>query len=129
VLAVYFALIGYRGVSLLGQQAVALRVLGGAVLLLPLFGVWFAVSEIRFGLATERLARQLPPDDAEPVPRTAAGRVDRVAADAAFVRRRAAVEAAPDDWRRWYRLAQAYDDAGDRRRARAAMRTAIDRAS
>ena len=128
-LAAYFALIGYRGVYLLGQDSVALRVLGGAVLLLPLLGSWLAVSEIRFGLATERLARRLPADDAEPVPRTAGGRVDRAAADAAFARRRAAVEAAPDDWQRWYRLAQAYDDAGDRRRARAAMRTAIDRAS
>jgi Flp pilus assembly protein TadD len=57
------------------------------------------------------------------------GRVDRAAADARFAERRAEVEAAPDDWRRWYRLALAYDDAGDRRRARAAMRTAIDKAA
>ena len=31
----------------------------------------------------------------------------------------------PDDWRRWYRLARAYDHAGDRRRAREAMKTAL----
>jgi len=37
------------------------------------------------------------------------------------------VEDAPADWSRWYRLAVAYDVAGDRRRARAAMRTAIAR--
>ena len=87
-------------------------------------------AEIRFGLATERLARRLPPDDDRrrcrahaarpdpnaslPMPRSTAGRAE--------------VEADPDDWRRWYRLALAYDDAGDRRRARAAMRTAIERA-
>jgi Flp pilus assembly protein TadD len=67
------------------------------------------------------------PDD--PLPRTAGGRVDRAAADARFEMRRVEVEAEPDDWRRWYRLALAYDDAGDRKRARSAMRTAIERAA
>jgi Flp pilus assembly protein TadD len=38
---------------------------------------------------------------------------------------RTEVEADPDDWRRWYRLARAYDYAGDRRRAREAMKTAV----
>jgi hypothetical protein len=130
-LAVYFALIGYRGVYLLGQDRVALKVLGGAVLVLPLIGIWVVVAEVRFGAATERLARALGEghDDAEPLPRMPSGRVDRAAADARFAERRAEVEAAPDDWRRWYRLALAYDDAGDRRRARAAMRTAIDKAA
>jgi Flp pilus assembly protein TadD len=127
-LAGYFVLIGYRGVYLLGQSGIGLRVLGGAVLVLPLIGAWLALAEIRFGRATERLARRLPAADAPPLPRTPGGRIQRAAADAAFAGRRADVEAAPDDWRRWYRLAQAYDDAGDRRRARAAMRTAIERA-
>ena len=38
---------------------------------------------------------------------------------------KADVENAPDDWRAWYRLGIVYDAAGDRRRARAAVRTAI----
>jgi Flp pilus assembly protein TadD len=32
----------------------------------------------------------------------------------------------PDNWRRWYRVARAYDYAGDRRRARDAMRKAVE---
>ena len=64
----------------------------------------------------------LPVDD---LPRTAAGRVERSAADAAFERYRAETEAAPGDWRSWFRLACAYDAARDRRRARSAMRRAI----
>ncbi len=124
----YFALVGYRGIYLLGRPSLELRVFGAAVLVVPLVGAWLALAELRFGRATERLARRLPPDDTPPLPRTAAGRIQRAAADAAFARRRAELEAAPDDWCRWYRLAQAYDDAGDRRRARAAMRTAIERA-
>jgi hypothetical protein len=126
-LAAYFALIGYRGVYLLGEHRLALRVLGVAVLLLPLIGIWVVVAEIRFGRATERLARRMPEGGDEPLPRRPSGRVDRTAADARFARRKAEVEAAPDDWRTWYRLALAYDDAGDRRRARAAMRTAIEK--
>ena len=129
-LAAYFAIIGYRGVYLLGQGSIPLKVLGAAVLLLPLVGIWATVAEVRFGMATERLARQLPdePSAEEPLPRTPSGRIDRAAADARFEVRRAEVEATPDDWRTWFRLAIAYDEAGDRRRARSAMRTAIARA-
>lgn len=130
-LVFYFALIGYRGVYLLGQHGIGLKVLGVAVLVLPLVGAWLVAAEIRFGQATARLGARLDAEGAEPepeLPRTAGGRVDRAAADALFEQRRAEVEAAPDDWRGWYRLAHAYDLAGDRKRAREAMRTAIARA-
>jgi Flp pilus assembly protein TadD len=128
-LAVYFALIGYRGVYLLTQSSLELKALGGAVLVLPLVGLWVVVAELRFGQATQRLGRQLdaegePPDPE--LPRTAAGRIERAAADALFAQRRVAVEADPEQWRGWFRLAVAYDLAGDRKRARAAMRTAIE---
>jgi hypothetical protein len=109
-----------------------LKVLGLAVLVLPLVGAWVVIAEVRFGLATQRLARRLDAEGAPPepqLPRHPSGRVDRAAADELFVARRHAVEADPADWRQWYRLALAYDLAGDRRRARAAMRTAIDRES
>jgi Flp pilus assembly protein TadD len=35
------------------------------------------------------------------------------------------VATAPDDWAAWFRLGLAYDDAGDRRRAREALQRAI----
>jgi Flp pilus assembly protein TadD len=130
-LAAYFGLIGYRGVYLLGQGSAGLKLLGVAVLVLPLVGAWVAVAEMRFGLATQRLAERMDADGVEPdpdLPRTPSGRVERAAADALFAQRRVAVEADPGDWRGWYRLAVAYDLAGDRKRARAAMRTAIERA-
>ncbi|MGH8960596.1 MAG: hypothetical protein ACRDWT_05225 [Jatrophihabitantaceae bacterium] len=130
-LAAYFALIGYRASYLLQQHSATLKVLGGAVLVLPLVGIWVVVAELRFGAATARLGRRLdeegvPSDD--DLPRTPSGRVDRDCADALFETRRVDVEADPGNWRGWYRLAEAYDYAGDRKRARAAMRTAIDRA-
>jgi cytochrome c-type biogenesis protein CcmH/NrfG len=100
------------------------------VVLLPLIGVVLVVWELRFGWQTQYLARRLAAedrlyDDSE-LPRRASGRIEREAADAHFEVIRTEVEAAPDDWRGWYRLAQAYDLSGDRKRARAAMRHAIE---
>jgi Flp pilus assembly protein TadD len=131
-LAVYFVLIGWRAMFLLGQDRWVLKALGAAVLVLPLVGVWVVVAELRFGLASQRLAeRMADAGESTELPELArrrSGRVDRAAADAWFAERRAAVEGAPEDWRGWFRLAQAYDAAGDRRRAREALRTSIEKA-
>jgi cytochrome c-type biogenesis protein CcmH/NrfG len=127
LVAVYLALVGWRGVLLVGEGAPATVVLGLAVIALPLVGAWAVWREIRFGLESEQMARQLEAEGGLPVddlPRRPSGRPDRAAADAAFVQRREAAQAAPDDWRSWFRLALAYDDAGDRRRARQTMRRA-----
>jgi hypothetical protein len=130
VLAVYLGLVGWRGVLLVGTGEPVPVVFGLAVLVFPVVGLYVGWRELRFGFGTQRLARELARDGGLPVddlPRRPSGRVDRDAADEAFSAYRAEVEAAPADWRAWFRLATAYDAAGDRRRARAAMRTAIDR--
>jgi len=131
-LAFYLVLIGYRGIYLLGQDRWVLKALGVAVLVLPVIGCWVVVAELRFGLASQRLEHRLraagEPVGVPELPRLPSGRLDRGAADAWFDRQRVVVERAPEDWRGWFRLAQAYDLAGDRRRARAALRTAIDKA-
>ena len=85
VLAAYFALVGNRGVFLLGESSFVLKALGAAVLALPLVGLWLVGAEIRFGLATQRLARRLDAEGEPPepeLPRRPSGRVDRQAADA-----------------------------------------------
>ena len=64
--------------------------------------------------------------DVSALPRMASGRIERDAADALFQTVRAEVEAEPDNWVRWYRLARAYDYAGDRSRARETMRKAVE---
>ncbi len=105
--------------------------IGAALIVFGFLGAWFLVREIQFGFATERLAGRLDDEgalgqqDLDALPRSAAGRVDRQAADRLFERRRAETEARPDDWRTWYRLAAAYSAAKDNSRARAAMRHAI----
>ena len=125
---VYLTFIAGRAWALIGSGDPVPVVLGLAILALPVIGVWVVWRELSFGLRTAELGRELeasgglPADD---LPRRPSGRVERAAADARFAERQADVEAAPDDWGAWFRLAVAYDDAGDRRRARAAMRTAI----
>ena len=54
------------------------------------------------------------------------GRIQRDAADALFETVRDELEQDPDNWLRWYRLARAYDYAGDRSRAREAMKKAVE---
>ncbi|MGZ0146587.1 hypothetical protein ACXJJ3_05915 [Kribbella sp. WER1] len=128
VFVVYAVLIGWRGVLLIGTGEPVAVVLGIAVLVIPLLGAYLVWREIRFGRQTEVLARELEAAGGLPVddlPRRPSGRIDRTAADAAFGRYRAEAEAAPDDWRVWFRLSTAYDAAGDRRRARETMRKAI----
>ena len=128
VLVFYAVLIGVKGVALLASGVLVGRVLGVALLLLPLLGLGVVWREIEFGRQTARLARTLDAESGLPVddlPRRPSGRVDRVAADAFFERMRAETEASPEDWRSWFRLALAYDAAGDRTRARAAARHAL----
>jgi cytochrome c-type biogenesis protein CcmH/NrfG len=128
-LLLYLALLGQRGVLLIssGQGPIAV-LLGVGVLIVPLVVAWAVVRELLFGRTTEVMARELeeagrlPVDD---LPRTPGGRVERSAADAAFAAYQAETESDPDDWGGWFRLACAYDVAGDRKRARAAMRHAV----
>lgn len=102
---------------------------GVGVLILPFIGLWAMIATLRAGFAHQRLAalaaqlgREL---DVSALRTTPSGRVNREDADALFATVKAEVEAEPDDWVGWYRLARAYDYAGDRGRARDTMRTAV----
>ncbi len=126
----YFMLLGRIAVAMIGSGRAAAVGLGLAVLIMPAMGLWAMIATLRAGFAHQRLARLIAEDgmelDTSALPRRPSGRIERGAADALFATVRTEVEADPDDWRRWYRLARAYDYAGDRRRAREAMKTALE---
>jgi tetratricopeptide (TPR) repeat protein len=129
-LVVYFVLLGRAGVILVSSGRPAAIGLGAAIFLLPVVGLWAMIATLRAGFAHQRLARIARDDgmelDVSALPRRPSGRIERGAADALFDSVRAELEDDPDNWRRWYRLARAYDYAGDRGRARETMRKAVD---
>lgn len=117
----------WSAIGFLSAEHWIAKVIGVSVIAIVLFGVWALVRELRFGAGTEKLARILEAEGMLPednLPRVR-GRIDRDAADKDFEIYRAETEAAPENWRSWYRLGLAYDAAGDRKRARAALRDAI----
>ncbi|NED41751.1 MULTISPECIES: hypothetical protein [Amycolatopsis] len=129
-LVVYLFLLADRAFALFATGTGVGIALGAGVLLLPVLGIWVVVVTWRNGLQIQRLSRRLDAEGALPdvsdLPRRPSGRVDRDAADAWFAERRAEVEADQENWRAWYKLAYAYDIAGDRRRARETMKTAVE---
>lgn len=128
LLALYLVFVVQYAIILIGTDVTIARVMGFALLVLPLIGAWLLIAEILFVMRGERLVKALGQEGGLPVdtlPRLASGRIDPVAADAEFPLYRAEVEAAPSSWRAWLRLGLAYDASGDKRRARWATRKAI----
>ncbi|MBN3453361.1 hypothetical protein [Mycolicibacterium sp.] len=128
-LIVYFLMLGRTAIILIGSGDAAPIGLGVALLVFPLIGAWAMVATLRAGLAHQRLARLAREQgmelDVSDLPRRPSGRIEREAADALFMTVKGELEEDPENWVRWYRLARAYDYAGDRSRARETMRTAV----
>ncbi|BBX93261.1 hypothetical protein H5U98_18385 [Mycolicibacterium boenickei] len=128
-LIVYFLMLGRTAVVFMASGEPAAIGLGVALMVFPLIGVWVLFTTLRAGLAHQRLARLAREQgmelDVSELPTRPSGRIERDAADDLFMTVKAELEADPDNWVRWYRLARAYDFAGDRSRARETMRTAV----
>lgn len=128
LLLLYIVVVGQRAWLLLTAGEPIAVAAGVALLILPLVALWALGRELWFGVRAEQLARRLEAEQALPAESLQvrpSGRPLRDEADAVFPAYRDDVETHPDDWRAWYRLALAYDGAGDRRRARGAVRRAI----
>lgn len=128
-LIVYFLMLGRTAFIFITSREPAAIGLGVALMAFPLIGVWVLFTTLRAGLAHQRLARLAREQgmelDVSELPTRPSGRIERDAADELFGTVKAELEADPDNWVRWYRLARAYDFAGDRGRARETMRTAV----
>ncbi|MET4095622.1 hypothetical protein [Arthrobacter sp. UYCu712] len=129
LLLVFYLVVSFqRSVLLMSDPNLVAKAIGVAYLVLPLVGAWALVRELLFGARTEQMAKILEAEGGLPednLPRTPAGRIIREAADLEFEKYREETEAAPEDWRSWFRLSCAYDASGDRKRARASMRDAV----
>ncbi|MFB8892572.1 MULTISPECIES: tetratricopeptide repeat protein [Microbacterium] len=128
LLAIYIVFVAQRAVLLVMSGEPVGIAMGVALIVLPVIAAWALWRELAFGASASRLGKRLEQEAALPmetIDLAPSGRPDRAEADALFPRYREAVEQAPEDWRAWFRLGLAYDGAGDRRRARQAVRTAI----
>jgi ABC-type nickel/cobalt efflux system permease component RcnA len=129
VLCFYFVLLGTRAVDLLTSGDAVGIGLGIGVMILPFLGIWMVFATLRSGLSHQRLARQMVEEGAEldvsALPRRPSGRIERDAADELFAQVKAEWEADQGNWRATYRIARAYDYAGDRGRAREMMKRAV----
>jgi tetratricopeptide (TPR) repeat protein len=98
------------------------------MLFLPGVAAWGIFLELKFGLRIEKLGELLKTENAWPrfdFELRPSGRPTKQSAEAVFGRYREAVENDESNWRTWFALGLAYDAAGDRARARKAMRQAI----
>ncbi|WP_349904519.1 hypothetical protein [Parafrigoribacterium humi] len=128
LLLLYLVVVVQLAFRLLAVDVVVSKLIGVALLVLPLLGAWALVAELLFGIRCERLIGVLRSSGGLPsdsLPTRASGRPERAAADAAFPRYQAAVESAPGSWQAWFRLGLAYDACGDRRRGRRSIGHAI----
>ena len=127
LLAIYVVLVGWRAVQFVATGEPIAVAMGIALIVLPIVAAWALWREIMFGVRSQRLVRRLEAEGALDlgIPLLPSGRRERAAADAAFPAFQAATKAEPESWRAWLRLGLAYDAAGDRRRARSAVRRAI----
>ena len=128
VLFFYLLVAGAQAVTLIGSGEPIAMGLGIGILILPLIGLWIIWREMQFGFGVQKMARELEAEGGLPVdnlPRSEGGSIDRAAADVEFAVVEQATRADSGNWRAWFRVAAAYDAAGDRKRARAAMRYAL----
>ena len=118
-------LVGWRGVLLIGEGTPTTVLLGLAVIVLPVVGAWVLWREVQFGIESQQMARELEVEGGCRSTTCPAGRAGDPAlrptprSRSAGQRRGGARRLAL-----MVRLGIAYDDAGDRRRARQAMRQA-----
>ncbi|GAB19109.1 hypothetical protein GOEFS_075_00300 [Gordonia effusa NBRC 100432] len=128
-LVVYLVLLGKQGIDLIAEGSVVGIGLGFGVLILPLLGAWMLYTTLHAGIEHQKLARIMKAEgrelDVSQLPRRASGRIERDAADELFAQVKQEWEADPADWRSTYRIARAYDYAGDRKRAREMMTRAV----
>ena len=128
LLVLYLVFVFQYAIVLMTIDELPARIMGVALIVLPILGAWALAAELRFGFRAEGLAKKLEAEGGMPttvIPVSPSGRPDREAADAEFPQYQAEVEASPESWRAWFRLALAYDASGDRKRARWATRQAI----
>lgn len=132
LVVVYLVLVADRSLALIGSGEPIGIAIGSLMILLPALAFWGIFMELRFGLKIEKLGEQLKRENAWPqfpFELRPSGRPTKDSAQEVFEEFRQKVESDESNWKAWFALGLAYDAAGDRARARKAMRQAISLAN
>lgn len=125
---VYVAVLGQHGLLLISSGDALQIIFGALILVFPVLALFSLYREFKFGIAVEKLGKELeaagqwPMFDFELRP---SGRPTKESARLEFERLRKITEADESNWKNWFALGLSYDAAGDKPRARAAMREAV----
>jgi cytochrome c-type biogenesis protein CcmH/NrfG len=123
---IYLFLLAGRALALLQSGELVAQLMGLLILAFPILAGWAVLIEIRFGLAAAKLSELAGDHTPElEIALRPSGRAEPESARLAFERASAALRADEQNWALWFRLGEAYDACGDRRRARSAIRKAI----
>ena len=124
----YLVLVADRSFALVGSGEPIGIAIGSLMLFLPAVAFWGIYMELRFGLRIEKLGEELKKQNAWPqfpFEIKPSGRPTKESAQEVFEQFRKKVVSDQTNWKAWFTLGLAYDAAGDRSRARKAMRQAI----
>jgi tetratricopeptide (TPR) repeat protein len=126
--AIYVVLLGQKAVLLILDDNWVAKAMGLALLVLPIVAAWAILTEVKFGIDAERLAKtnSLPQLQLELRP---SGRATKESAQLEFERIKALVSQDLENWELWFRLGECYDASGDRKLARKSIRKAIQLAN
>lgn len=121
---IYVVLLGQKAVLLILDDNWVAKAMGLALLVLPIVAAWAILTEVKFGIDAERLAKtnSLPELQLELRP---SGRATKESAQVEFERIKALVSQDLENWELWFRLGECYDASGDRKLARKSIRKAI----
>ncbi|XBH22513.1 tetratricopeptide repeat protein [Jonesiaceae bacterium BS-20] len=127
LLGIFVWAIGVRVVAMFQTGEPIAIALATGVAITMVIGVSILGKEWQLAATVQKMANVLAQRGElrqDELPRSPGGRIDRAAADAEFVGLRQVVEDHPGSWQAWFQLGFGYDAAGDRKRARQALRQA-----
>lgn len=121
---IYVLLLGQKGVLLLLEDNWVAKVMGLGLLVLPLVAAWAILTEVKFGIDAERLAKTNTQPELQFEMRPS-GKPTKESAQLEFERIKSLVSQDLENWELWFRLGECYDASGDRKLARKSIRKAI----
>lgn len=123
----YLLIAGIRGLQFSGTGSMTAKIFAVSIFIISAISIALIAREILFGIRISRMSTILESESLllrDDLPTTPSGQSDKIAADARFELISKEVEEFPESWRAWFRVALAYDESRDRKRARFAMRKA-----